>query len=1000
PLLTEPPAQSAQPKSAWGQPQKSRPDGDGVHIGVQHQASQQQAARPSQQFYQAQGPPQQQGPRGPPQQQGPRGPPQQQSQPQQQVWGGGPPPQQGHHPKRRSTPTTRSKRPTPTRSRRTTSTISKRSTPTRSRGPPQQGPGGPPQQSPRVSPEQGPRGAPQQQPQREQPQPQGRPQQGPSGDRRVSPPTQQVAKLQVGDLPPMQFVKHKPGVSGRKITVETNHLQLKLGNLQSAIHYDVNLVPDTPKKFLRIVVDLFRQKHFPKRYPAFDGRKNLYSTNRLPFGDFISDEIVLQESDGREKKYKVEIKFANEVDLRPLQNYELSRDTPREALQVVDIVLRSAPAVNLISVGRSFFVKPERIIDLGEGMEMYSGFYQSAIRGWKPFLNVDVAHKAFPKCINVADALVELLDSYFQRFTRDNLANSLDHRQRETFEKYIKTLRVVYEIPGNPASKRTYRVNGIDQSAREKVFSLDSGQQTTIENYFANEKRYRLRYPNLPTLWVGDRNRPNRILLPLELCNIEKDQVTNRKMTENQTSTMIKYSATSTNIRKDKIMTALNQAKHNQSHTVREFGFSIANEFEKLDARILQPPDLSYNNNRVITPTKGVWRGEKFIQGMTINKWTIAFADRRGPRPDDLNKLADMIFRTSESCGMQITTRAEQPFASMGNLADSIRSYFQKQLSKQYDVIFVVVPNSGPQYSFVKTAAEINTGCLTQCIKMRTLGKLNPQTITNILLKVNAKLNGTNHFLTTRPPIMNRPCMIMGADVTHPSPDSRDIPSVAAPPRVEIIEDLEAITLEQLKYFFEMNKGMKPERIVFFRDGVSEGQFDQVRQAEIRAIRSACKKIQANGDYQPKITFLVVQKRHHTRLFPTNPRDSDDRNNNVPAGTCVDTTITHPFMQDFYLVSHASIQGVAKPTKYCTLWDDNDMSNEEIEHLAYYLCHMFTRCNRSVSYPAPTYYAHLAAARAKVYIENTRLDLDNLPREFARFPIQDVIRKGKPMFFV
>jgi hypothetical protein len=30
---------------------------------------------------------------------------------------------------------------------------------------------------------------------------------------------------------------------------------------------------------------------------------------------------------------------------------------------------------------------------------------------------------------------------------------------------------------------------------------------------------------------------------------------------------------------------------------------------------------------------------------------------------------------------------------------------------------------------------------------------------------------------------------------------------------------------------------------------------------------------------------------------------------------------------------------------------------------------MFARCTRSVSYPAPTYYAHLAAFRARAYIE-------------------------------
>lgn len=143
--------------------------------------------------------------------------------------------------------------------------------------------------------------------------------------------------------------------------------------------------------------------------------------------------------------------------------------------------------------------------------------------------------------------------------------------------------------------------------------------------------------------------------------------------------------------------------------------------------------------------------------------------------------------------------------------------------------------------------------------------------------------------------------MIMGADVTHPGPEAKNIPSVAAvtashdpkafqynicwrlqSPTVEIIEDMEAITKEQLMYFYTKTK-VKPERIIFFRDGVSEGQFEQVLHAEIRAIRSACKKLQADG-YEPAITFLVVQKRHHTRLFPTDPRDSEDKNKNVPAG--------------------------------------------------------------------------------------------------------------------
>jgi eukaryotic translation initiation factor 2C len=72
----------------------------------------------------------------------------------------------------------------------------------------------------------------------------------------------------------------------------------------------------------------------------------------------------------------------------------------------------------------------------------------------------------------------------------------------------------------------------------------------------------------------------------------------------------------------------------------------------------------------------------------------------------------------------------------------------------------------------------------------------------------------------------------------------------------------------------------------------------------------------------------------------------------------------------FHFTFNGFLQGVTRPTKYHMLWNDDDsMTTDEIEQLTYYLCHLFSRCTRSVSYPAPTYNAHLAAYRAGVYLE-------------------------------
>ncbi|KFV52174.1 Protein argonaute-1, partial [Tyto alba] len=127
-------------------------------------------------------------------------------------------------------------------------------------------------------------------------------------------------------------------------------------------------------------------------------------------------------------------------------------------------------------------------------------------------------------------------------------------------------------------------------------------------------------------------------------------------------------------------------------------------------------------------------------------------------------------------------------------------------------------------------------------------------------------------------------------------------------PRQEIIEDLSYMVRELLIQFYKSTR-FKPTRIIFYRDGVPEGQLPQILHYELLAIRDACIKLEK--DYQPGITYIVVQKRHHTRLFCA------DKNERVsaagcrgrlipppsacPSGTTVDTNITHPFEFDFYL---------------------------------------------------------------------------------------------------
>ncbi|CBY41190.1 unnamed protein product, partial [Oikopleura dioica] len=126
--------------------------------------------------------------------------------------------------------------------------------------------------------------------------------------------------------------------------------------------------------------------------------------------------------------------------------------------------------------------------------------------------------------------------------------------------------------------------------------------------------------------------------------------------------------------------------------------------------------------------------------------------------------------------------------------------------------------------------------------------------------------------------------------------------------------------------------------------------------------------------YQPGISYVVVQKRHHTRLFCRQSGDKCGKSGNIPAGTTVDMGICHPTEFDFYLCSHAGIQGTSRPSHYHVLWDDNEFTADELQNLTYQLCHTYVRCTRSVSIPAPAYYAHLVAYRARYHLVDKDYD--------------------------
>ncbi|XP_068705532.1 protein argonaute-2-like isoform X1 [Montipora foliosa] len=793
------------------------------------------------------------------------------------------------------------------------------------------------------------------------------------------------------------------GTVGRPIKLRANFFQMNISpKLTYLYHYDVEIIPNKcPKVVKRDVVNQIIQKYkketFQGHEPAFDGEKNLISAKELPSPVELS--VVLPGEDGgKDRTFKVKIQFAASVSLVALkafldgkQNGKMAQD----AVQALDIVLRQIPSTRFTPIGRSFFPFNGRGRPIGEGCEVQFGFYQSVRPSeWKAMLvNIDVSAKGFYKSQPVIDFLCETLDinpGYLEdrRFQID----------KEKFKKAISGVRI--ETTHVQTMKRKYTVWEVSgQSADRLQFDIEDEttgrrSKTTVAQYFYDRYRIQLNYPHLPCLKVGQKK--DRYL-PMEVCTIIPCQ--KRHLSEQQTANMIRSTARPAPERQRDIQYWVQEMKQTSEKYLRgEFQTTVNPEMVAVGGRVLPAPKLKLGpQDQGLIPREGSWdmRNQKLFDGARIDTWALAcFATMQRCNQDTLRRFCDQMSSVSTREGMKMTAQPNVVrYARDSREVEGLFSKWSVEIPSLQLIMIVLPGNDKWLYKEVKRVGDSVVGIPTQCVQLKLAQQAKPQVCANISLKINAKLGGTNHVIDySVKPVFIEPTIVFGADVTHPSPTENGIPSIAAvvasmdshaskyQARVraqrhdkgrgaqEIINDLAVIVRELLIEFYKANGKLKPSKIIFYRDGVSEGQFDQVLAHEVRAVQEACMKLEKG--YRPRITFVVVQKRHHTRLFCEDERDASGKARNVPPGTTVDSGITHPYEFDFYLCSHYGIQGTSRPTHYHVLYDDNNFTADSLQQLTYQLCHVYARCTRSVSMPAPAFYAHLAAFHARVHVTN------------------------------
>jgi eukaryotic translation initiation factor 2C len=347
--------------------------------------------------------------------------------------------------------------------------------------------------------------------------------------------------------------------------------------------------------------------------------------------------------------------------------------------------------------------------------------------------------------------------------------------------------------------------------------------------------------------------------------------------------------------------------------------------------------------------------------------------EAQGIRDTILSKWSKMGLNITGFKAPVIVSNPSNPANIKGALMSAF-SQAQTLFKKRCQLIVCILdPKFKGLYEQIKVMLLCQANIISQCMLSNhvTRGEIKDQYISNVGLKVNMKMGGTNNTADTTV-LNNVPTMFMGADVTHASPNS-DMPSVAAVvssfdadatkystycraqgQRVEVIESIAEITTKALTQYKKMNQKL-PKRIIMFRDGVSSGQFEEVLKVEVSALEKAAKKMKCNAS----ITYVIVQKRHNVKFFPLD--NNQDRSGNCLPGTVIDQDITHPTQFNFYLQSHSGLQGTSRPTLYHVIYDQNNFSSDELQKITYALCLLSERATRTISMVAPSYRAHFAA---------------------------------------
>lgn len=798
------------------------------------------------------------------------------------------------------------------------------------------------------------------------------------------------------------------GTLGLPVNVMVNCFKV---NLPTSViyHYDVAILPPDATLSAKAKINIFRGMQdqnptiFTKR-GSYDGRKNFFSLIKYPFGDSakfdVNDPI-------KPNRWRVLIQKIDTIDPQAASRYIEGKPYHQEgALTTVtacNVTIQARPLQDHLFHRQAFFSRAE-FQDIGRGLEVWRGYFQS-LRPMvgKMVITLDTRSVAVYKpgpLINVCLAYLERSpEAHPARFLNANVLNESD---RKGLARYLRNLKV---RSTRIDTSMAHTIKNVSVNGADTLLLKTEDREISVAAYYSQVAGYQLRYPSLICVQFS-----SKTWFPLECCEVIPGQVFPKKMEPDQANRMGRFSSLTPKDCLQSIRDGLQVLGYSSNKCLQEFGMNVDPDPMTIKGRILPPPTLVYGRNEPIIPRDGRWniRYTALYRPARIEGCAIIIYDERFT-PDEMHHLKQSLLYATNTLQLQgmppnppVLRKSAMDSATLNHIREAAMMH-KSARGNMPNLIIVVLPDTVGRdiYLRVKKAGDINIGVATQCLRASKCRKGNSQYFNSACLKINVKLGGINYIPMTRTlPFLKdaaHSTLVVGADIKYGRQGRSSRPSYAAivgnvdsdlskyvaiskpqDCRVETIQDLADMISDVIKKFMnyrevvEKSVNLAPERILFYRNSNPEEESETLKNSEIAEIFKACDRL---GIPRPKLTFIVVDKHHRIRFFPS-PGGYCDRSGNVPAGLVIDSEITGPVEYDFYLQSHRTEPGTSRPAHYNVLLDQNNLMPDHLQRLSFALCHIHARSTYATSVVAPILYASAACVRARNY-SNPKSDPDD-----------------------